>query len=189
MGAARDGVSQLAFVVGEPGIGNSHLVQEFHHRLTDTPHTWVECGTAPFFQDTPFYPVVEMLQHTLALRDDCSVEGLERTFSDTGLTAEDAVPLVARMLGLPVPGKYPASFLPPEQERRKLLVVLSAWMLAVASQRPLVIVVEDLHWADPSTPNSCSRCLMEVNRRGCSYSIPLVLSSGRRGRPAHITWS
>jgi len=148
---ARDGVSQLAFVVGEPGIGKSRLVQEFHRRLTDTPHTWVECGTAPFFQDTPFYPVVEMLQQTLALRDDCSVEGLERTFSDTGLTAEDAVPLVARMLGLPVPGKYPASFFPPEQERRKLLVVLSAWMLAVASQRPLVIVVEDLHWADPST--------------------------------------
>ena len=132
----RDGASQLAFIVGEPGIGKSRLVQEFRHRLTDTPHTWVECGTAPFFQDTPFYPVIEMLQQALTLRDDCSIEGLEQMFSDVGLTTEDAVPLVARMLGLPVSRKYPASFLPPEQDRRKLLVVLSAWVLAVARQRP-----------------------------------------------------
>ena len=52
---------------------------------------------------------------------------------------------------LPVPSKYPAPVLSPEQQRRRLLATLVEWVLGAARGPPIVIAIEDLHWADPST--------------------------------------
>jgi class 3 adenylate cyclase len=56
-----DGEGQVALIVGEAGIGKSRLVQQFHQQIAGTPHTWVEAAAAPFYQNTPFYPVAEAL--------------------------------------------------------------------------------------------------------------------------------
>ena len=57
-----DGEGQVALIIGEAGIGKSRLVQRFHEQIAGTPHTWVEAGAGAFFQNTPFYPVTEMLR-------------------------------------------------------------------------------------------------------------------------------
>jgi len=62
---ALDGEGQVALIVGEAGIGKSRLVQRFREQITGTPHTWVEAGAGAFFQNTPFYPVTEMLRQML----------------------------------------------------------------------------------------------------------------------------
>jgi predicted ATPase len=67
-----------------------------------------------------------------------------------GLKPAEAIPLIAPLLNLPIPA-YPPSALPPEQQRRRSLATLVEWLLSAARALPLVIVVEDLHWADPST--------------------------------------
>src|SRR5713101_8281875 len=56
-----EGEGQVALIVGEAGIGKSRLVQRFHEQIKGMPHTWVETAAAPFYQNTPFYPVVAML--------------------------------------------------------------------------------------------------------------------------------
>jgi predicted ATPase len=56
---ARQGDGQLAGVVGEPGIGKSRLIKEFHSQLTETPHTWVEWSASPLMQNTPLLPIAE----------------------------------------------------------------------------------------------------------------------------------
>ena len=61
-----DGEGQVALIVGEAGIGKSRLVQRFHEQIAGTPHTWVEAAAAPFFQNTPFYPIVDVLTASLA---------------------------------------------------------------------------------------------------------------------------
>src|SRR5712671_7389969 len=65
---ALDGEGQVALIVGEAGIGKSRLVQRFREQITGTPHTWIEAGAGAFFQNTPFYPVTEMLRQMLAGR-------------------------------------------------------------------------------------------------------------------------
>ena len=65
---ALDGEGQVALIVGEAGIGKSRLVQRFHEQIAGTPHTWVEAAAGPFFQNTPFYAVTEMLRELLAWR-------------------------------------------------------------------------------------------------------------------------
>jgi class 3 adenylate cyclase len=59
---ALSGEGQVALIIGEAGIGKSRLVQRFHEQIAGTPHTWIQSATAPFYQNTPFYPVVEMLR-------------------------------------------------------------------------------------------------------------------------------
>ena len=61
------------------------------------------------------------------------------------------MPLIAPLLNLPLPAKYPPSTLSPEQQRRRLLATLVEWVLGAARAQPTVIAIEDLHWADPST--------------------------------------
>ena len=56
---ARKGEGQLALVIGEPGIGKSRLIEEFHARLAETPHTWVEWSASQLLQNTPLHPIAE----------------------------------------------------------------------------------------------------------------------------------
>ena len=152
---ALDGEGQVALIVGEAGIGKSRLVQRFHEQIAGTPHTWVEAAAGAFFQNTPFYAVTEMLRELLAWRSDESAEEqlaqLETRLELAGLKPAEALPLIAPLLDLPIPAKYPPSPLSPEQQRRRLLATLVEWALGAARVQPTVIAIEDLHWADPST--------------------------------------
>ena len=64
---ALDGEGQVALVTyyGEAGIGKSRFVQRFHEQIAATPHNWIEVGAGAFFQNTPFYPITEMLRQFL----------------------------------------------------------------------------------------------------------------------------
>ncbi len=152
---ARNGEGQLALVVGEAGIGKSRLVTEFRERIRDAPHIWMESAGEQFFENSPFHAVTEMLSQWLQLQGGASrsdkVARLERALALAGLNLEEAVPLVAELLQLPVAEPYAASTLVPEQKRRRLFAVLMRWLFGAARLQPVVIVTEDLHWLDPST--------------------------------------
>jgi class 3 adenylate cyclase len=152
---ALQGEAQAALIIGEPGIGKSRLLWEFRHWITETPHTWAEAAAAPFFQNTPFYPVSDLLRQLMeATRGEPSatlLAQLELTLEQAGLKPAEAVPLIAPILNLPVPEKYPPSTYAAERQRRRLLSALVELARGSALVQPLVIAVEDLHWADAST--------------------------------------
>jgi len=174
----RQGEGQLVLIIGEPGIGKSRLVAEFHDRIRDAPHIWMESAGEQFFENTPFHAIIEMLSRWLELQAPggaqrsrlaealslpkgnesarCASESerferLERALASAGLKLEEAVPLVAELLQVPVGERYPALTLVPEQKRRRLFAVLIGWVFGAARLQPVVMVVEDLHWLDPST--------------------------------------
>jgi predicted ATPase len=152
---ALDGEGQVALIIGEAGIGKSRLLQRFHEQIGGTPHTWIEAHAGAFFQNTPFYPVTELLQQLLGVNGDTSAEEqlaqLEPRLELAGLNPAETIPLIAPLLNLPLSDKYPRLPLSPEQRRRRLLATLVEWTLGAARVQPVVIATEDLHWADPST--------------------------------------
>jgi class 3 adenylate cyclase/predicted ATPase len=149
---ARQGEGQVITIIGEAGIGKSRLVRQFKGAIAGTPHTWIEAGAGAFFQNTPFYPVSETLRQFLS--GDTVQEQLAALTSRmvaVSLQPAEALPLIAPLLNLSLPPEYPPSSLAPEQQRRRLLATLVEWLLGSARTQPLVSVIEDLHWADPST--------------------------------------
>ena len=154
---ARDGSGQVVHISGEPGIGKSRLVDEFRHGLAGEDHVWLECGGTPHRQHTPFA--------TLA-RDDRAGVRLETGRPDRGSPRRPrcralawrasiprrSAPLLAPVLGLtPDPGRYPVELRSAGQQREDLPGAMVQWLLAVARDRPLVVLTEDLHWLDPSS--------------------------------------
>ena len=152
---ALDSEGQVALIIGEAGIGKSRLLQRFHEQVGGTPHTWIEAGAGAFFQNTPFYPVTELLQQFLGSNGSKPAEEqlaqLEPRLELAGLNPAETIQLIAPLLNLQLPPKYPPLPLSPEQRRRRLLATLVDWVLGAARVQPLVVATEDLHWVDPST--------------------------------------
>jgi len=152
---AREGQGQLVLLMGEPGIGKSRLVEEFRAQIRAEPHLWIEGAGEQFSQSTPFHAATEILEQGLGWRGDESpaerIAHLERGLEGAGLKLNEAVPLIAELLNLPIPDQYPPLMFAPEQRRRRLLANLSAWVLNLARVQPVVMAMEDLHWVDPST--------------------------------------
>jgi predicted ATPase len=151
----REGDGQVVTIVGEAGIGKSRLLQRFREEIAATPYTWLECATAPFFQNTPFYAIADMLQqsfHWDANQNTAQrLVALEASLGSAGLDPHEGVRLIAPLLELPVGDRYPPSSRAPDQQRKRLLATLVGWTFGAAKAQPLVIATEDLHWADPST--------------------------------------
>jgi predicted ATPase/class 3 adenylate cyclase len=150
------GFGQVILLSGEAGIGKSRLVQMFKEHVTPVPHTRLECRTSPYYRNTALYPLTDLLHRTLALtRDDTAAQQLaklEQALGQYRLPLTETIPLFAPLLSIPVPEeRYAPLSLSPQQQRQKLLASLLAIFLDLAAQQPVVFIVEDLHWADPST--------------------------------------
>jgi predicted ATPase len=82
---------------------------------------------------------------------DVKLAKVEWGLAPYALPEENVVPLVAALLSVPLPeGRYPALLLSLQQQRQQTLDALNAWLLAEAERQPLLVLWEDLHWADPT---------------------------------------
>jgi class 3 adenylate cyclase/tetratricopeptide (TPR) repeat protein len=154
--AAREGEGQVVLIAGEAGIGKSRVVHQFHERLAGTSHRWVEGDAEPYFQNTPFHAVVPIVNQAFGLSADQtpgeSLDRLETELQQNGINPSEAVVPIAQILNLSLGERYRGSTLSPEQGRKRLLGTLVKTLFAIAaSQPPMVLAIEDLHWADAST--------------------------------------
>lgn len=149
------GECQLVVIRGEAGIGKTRLVREFRERIAASAHTWIECGGDRLASSTPFQAVVRMLRQGLAWSSlatpDDRLEALERALGRSEIPLAESAPLVAGLLGLDLPERYRSAEMSSEDRRRRLLACLSAWVLDVARDQPLVVFADDLHWIDQSS--------------------------------------
>jgi len=84
-------------------------------------------------------------------KDPEQLRALETALSASGMALAEAVPLLAALLALPLPASYAPLTLTPQRQRQKTLETLLAWLHAETQRQPVLLVVEDLHWVDPST--------------------------------------
>ena len=150
---ARQGDGQLVLIVGEPGLGKSRLIEEFRVRLRDAPHTWVEWTCSQLLQNTPLHPIAEWGRQRFGGADvpvERRLADLESTLTQVKLDSADSAPLLAPLLDIPLPPERSPELMPEELRRRQLAAVTNL-VIASARTQPIVLAVEDVHWADPST--------------------------------------
>ena len=100
----RDG--QLVMIVGEPGLGKSRLIEEFHNRLRDTPHTWVEWSCSQLLQNTPLHPIAEWGRQRFGSADvpaEQRLADLETSLAQVKLDPAENASLLAPLLDIPLP--------------------------------------------------------------------------------------
>jgi TOMM system kinase/cyclase fusion protein len=153
----KDGRGQVVLLSGEAGIGKSRLVQVLKEHVATEPRAWLTpCQCSPYHQNSALYPWIELLERVVLRfeREETppqKLSKLEGLLVQYGLPLAEAVPLFADLLSLPLPSDYAPLPLSPQQQKQKLLHALLTIMLQIASQQPVLLVMEDLHWVDPST--------------------------------------
>jgi predicted ATPase len=102
----RQGDGQLVMIVGEPGLGKSRLIEEFHARLREVPHTWVEWSCSQLLQNTPLHPIAEWGRQRFGGADvpaERRLAELETSLAQVKLDPAENIPLLAPLLDIPLP--------------------------------------------------------------------------------------
>ena len=153
----KEGVGQVVLLSGEAGIGKSRLVQVLQAQVAAEPQACLTpCQCSPYYQNTALYPMIDLLER-VALRferEESSpqkISKLEGFLVQYGLPLAETIPLLAALLSLPLPADYAPLTISPEQQKQQLLHALLTILLRIAAQQPVLFVMEDLHWVDPTT--------------------------------------
>ncbi len=161
---AAAGQSQIAFIEGEPGIGKSRMVKVLRQAIA---HSF-EFRCSPYDSHSALFPVIRHMERWLGvdhLTDNVEkLDRLEEKLQQLGFSVPEVLPLIASQFSLPLPDRYSSSELPAKQRRQQTLNVLVDWLVKEAEQEPLMVVWEDLHWADPSTIELLGQIIERVTR-------------------------
>ncbi len=152
--SAREGRGRLVLLVGEAGLGKSRLLFEFRRRLGPEPHLLVEGRCASYGAHSAFLPIVDALRRTLGIeeRDDeaTAIARVEAWVRQIGGELAWTLPFLRGLLSL-APGDEAMLGLDAATRRSETFRALKLLLVAASQQRPVVFVVEDLHWIDPAS--------------------------------------
>lgn len=153
----REGEDRVVVVRGEAGIGKSRIVHQFQQGALDDGALVLQCFCSPLAQATALAPIVEMMSASVVARAqgkttaEARLEALGSMLGEHSRFGADVLPLMAALLSIPGAGEDPIRELSPVRRRARTLEILRAWMASLAERMPVALLVEDIHWADPST--------------------------------------
>jgi adenylate cyclase len=180
VGTVLDGVLEgrgaVVAVTGEPGVGKSRLTAAVAERAEEARIRWLHGRCLSYGAGIAYWPYADLLRRWAGIHADTgpadAAASLAGAFDRAGVS--DALPLFARLLGVSPPGAATALDLEPEAFRRALHAAFADWLRALTAERPLVVALEDLHWADSSS--------LELTRElavACAHAPILLYLIGR----------
>ncbi len=198
---AKAGEGQLALLSGEPGIGKSRLARAMRERaLADgAMASFYQCS--PYHTNTAFHPISDYVAREagFSAADDIEtrLDKIDAHVRGIGLVVDEVAPLVATALSIPSGERYPVLDMSPQMQKERTVEALATSMVSAAGQMPVLFLVEDLHWADPSSLETATRIVDRLREKRIlalftfrpefappwthlDYATPLTL--GRMGR-------
>jgi class 3 adenylate cyclase/predicted ATPase len=172
---AKEGEGQAVLLSGEAGIGKSHLTVAFTERLRGESYIRVRCFCSPQHTNSALHPNIGQMERAAAFaRDDAlqaKLDKLDTLLRQTSTSAEDAALFVA-MLSLPNDGRYRVLELTPRQRRQKTMDALIGQVEVLSGSAPVLVVFEDVHWADPTSLELLGRLVSNI----ASHRVLLLIS-------------
>ncbi|MGA2944319.1 MAG: AAA family ATPase [Xanthobacteraceae bacterium] len=152
---AKSGEGSVVLLAGEPGIGKSRVVQTIVQLLSDEPHTLLRLFCSPHRQDSPLSPFISQIERVAGFQgadtDEQRLVKLEAAFAQTRAASGSAIRFVADLLSISTSDRYPQLTLTPEKRKEKILEALLTHVESLAGSQPLLLVIEDVHWVDPTS--------------------------------------
>jgi class 3 adenylate cyclase/predicted ATPase len=159
---AKTGEGQVVLLSGEAGIGKSRLTAALLERLVEEPHTRLRYFCSPQHTDSAFFPIIRQMERAAGFTHtdtgQAKLDKLDAVLALASTSKQDEA-LFADLLSLPNDGRYPALELTPQQRRQKTLEALGSQLVALSRSRPVLMIFEDAHWADPTSLEAFGRAV------------------------------
>ena len=175
---AVSGEGQVLLLTGEAGIGKSRIVRALQDALGAELHVRFNYQCSPHHTESALFPVVQQLSRIAGITAgdgvDAKLDRLEAMLGGAAAAGNEALSLFAALLGLDGERRYGKLALTPAQQRQRTFDALNQQSIALAQSRPVLIVLEDAHWVDPSTLE-----LLELAADRLAASPVLILITAR----------
>jgi len=190
----REGRGQVVSVMGEAGLGKSRLVSELHKSPTPVAGKkaeliWMEGRSLSYETTTPYAPFIDLFKQHFELEpinsDAERYQAIkDRVNQDAPDHVDEIAPYLASMLEIEIPGEDAerVRYLTPPQLRQGVYNAVCTYIEALASQSPLVVALDDVHWIDPTSLDLMEQ-LMPLTER-----MPLLLMALFRPRRQEPSW-
>lgn len=174
---AAAGLGTAVAITGEAGIGKSRLLRELRRRQAIATTLTFHCAEES--RGFPLRPVIEALLG--------QEQPIERVLDEHGLALDQYLPLFTALLALPPDPRFAPLHLTPERQKELTLRALVTLACRFAERAPLLLVVENLQWADPTTIEF-ARLLVQTLRAdaaaAASVAMLVVLTTRPDGVPS-----
>ena len=162
---ASSGEGQVVLLMGEAGIGKSRIVRALQDSLGVGTAAVVHLQCSPYHADSALYPAIQQLTRDarIAPGDDADTR-LDRLEALLAGAAVVEIALIAALLGIDGTQRYGALDLTPQQHRLRTFDALMNQLAHLAGGQPVLWVLEDAHWSDPTTLELVHRCIEQVGR-------------------------
>lgn len=149
-----DGEMRCVMLIGEPGIGKSRTLRAFRDGIGGA-HQVISFHCSAYYGDSPFWPVLQQLHRAFGLESkvftSSDIDRLESGLGGLGIEVEEAGLVLTTLFGMPAGGRYPAVDASSPSFKRRTLNVLVGMIEQMTRRQPVLLIVEDAHWIDPST--------------------------------------
>ena len=158
---------QVLLLGGEAGLGKSRIVEAFRELIADEPQFAMHYQCSAHHMDSALYPIIARFELAAGLNmgndlPAVRLEKVEAVLQQNGANLGDVIPLVATLISIPSGDRYLAEDVDPQRRKERTLSMLIDRLADLASKRPVLIIVEDLHWADPTTLELLSRAMPRI---------------------------
>ncbi|WP_109438756.1 TOMM system kinase/cyclase fusion protein [Aquimarina sp. AU119] len=144
---------KTVLIKGQAGIGKSKLIYETKKQIINEEFLVRECRCLPEYQNNALYPIFEMLKKDAEIHEDItdSIPQLQKVLQKAGCDPAVAIPVLCSWFSIPLGDSYPTSDASPLEQKEILFNTLEKWILSIDTQQKFMLIVEDLHWIDPTS--------------------------------------
>ncbi len=163
---AGAGRGQAFSIMGEAGVGKSRLLYEFRKAITHEDVNFLEGRCLSYSGGVAYHPIIDIFKSNFDVRegdkDDQVRDKVKKSLKETGMDEASTLPYLLELLSVKDSGidRIPMSG---EARRERMMEAWKQVMLKGSETRPLVIVIEDLHWTDRSSEEALKYLLESIS--------------------------
>ena len=177
---------QLVLLSGQPGIGKSRLAETLCARIAGELHVRVLCQCSPHHTNSPLYPVLRMIERAARIlpADEAATKLRKlRVLLRAGWRHARMLPLLASLLSITADMPSELANLDPVMRKQRMLAMMAEMLSELSRRRPVLLLIEDAHWIDPTTRDLFSHIAATVHENA------LLMLVNIRSEEGDVAWS